>query len=450
MTPRALVAMLGIAISAALVLAMQRRRYDARETGWVIAAFIAHLISAVLQVLVTTRFYRGGDVTLYQYTGRQIARLIDFDPGLFLPRTLGLVFQTGDHVFPFDVIGAGASTGTMQGIAALIIWSLGDSLYVSGLVASLGAFFGQLALYRVFRAHVPLEQRRTVLLAALLVPSVVFWSSALLKESVAMAGLGWVLVAMDRFFRGERLRSLPVLFAGATPIALVKPYVLFALVLSSVVWWYWHRELHVARRPRVRLRPGYVVLAGVGAVVAMVLLGQVFPRYAFDNVIDEASRLQAVGAQVSGGSNYALAENVRGSPIGQLGFAPLALFTALFRPLIFEARNAPMFVNALEMTLLLLLFLRALWEHSWRSLWSRLGRSPLFVFAIAFVAVFGVAVGLASTNLGTLSRYRVPLVPFFAAVVLLLARGGPLPVWTEEEPGEKASGLPSSRLRSAS
>jgi hypothetical protein len=35
------------------------------------------------------------------------------------------------------------------------------------------------------------------------------------------------------------------------------------------------------------------------------------------------------------------------------------------------------------------------------------------------VLLFGMAVGLTTTNLGTLSRYRMPLVPFFAALLVL-------------------------------
>jgi hypothetical protein len=46
--------------------------------------------------------------------------------------------------------------------------------------------------------------------------------------------------------------------------------------------------------------------------------------------------------------------------------------------------------------------------------------NPLLVFAFMFVLGLGVAVGLTSTNLGTLSRYRVPLVPFFASLLVVL------------------------------
>ena len=45
---------------------------------------------------------------------------------------------------------------------------------------------------------------------------------------------------------------------------------------------------------------------------------------------------------------------------------------------------------------------------------------PFLVFCTVFVIAFGIAVGLTSTNLGTLSRYRSPILPFFAVLLLVL------------------------------
>jgi len=38
------------------------------------------------------------------------------------------------------------------------------------------------------------------------------------------------------------------------------------------------------------------------------------------------------------------------------------------------------------------------------------------------VGTFSVAVGLATTNLGTLSRYRMPMMPFYVTFILLLGQ----------------------------
>jgi hypothetical protein len=47
-------------------------------------------------------------------------------------------------------------------------------------------------------------------------------------------------------------------------------------------------------------------------------------------------------------------------------------------------------------------------------------RTPLLVFSLVFVLVFGVGIGLAAMNLGSLSRYRAPLMPFYVTLLLVL------------------------------
>lgn len=110
--------------------------------------------------------------------------------------------------------------------------------------------------------------------------------------------------------------------------------------------------------------------------------------------------------------------------VGRLAYAPAALLTSLFRPFLFEAHNLPSLANALETTVLTLLFARILFTRSLGKVRRQIADNPFLVFCIVFVIAFGIAVGLASSNLGTLSRYRSPLMPFF--VVLLVVSGKPL------------------------
>lgn len=46
--------------------------------------------------------------------------------------------------------------------------------------------------------------------------------------------------------------------------------------------------------------------------------------------------------------------------------------------------------------------------------------NPFLSMCAGFTATFGVVVGLATTNLGTLSRYRAPMVPFFVGMLLVV------------------------------
>jgi branched-subunit amino acid transport protein len=163
-------------------------------------------------------------------------------------------------------------------------------------------------------------------------------------------------------------------------------------------------------------------VAAVLGVGGIVVLGQYFPEYALDNFTARTGELQQLGRR--DGSAYTLSDETPTTVVGQLAYAPAALLTSLFRPVLFEVHNLLTLANAVEMTVLTFLFARILFTRNLGKVRRQIEDNPLLVFCVVFVIAFGIAVGLASSNLGTLSRYRCPLLPFF--VVLLLVLGKPL------------------------
>jgi hypothetical protein len=123
---------------------------------------------------------------------------------------------------------------------------------------------------------------------------------------------------------------------------------------------------------------------------------------------------------MGGGSNYALSGEIPTTLVGQIVYAPAALLTSLFRPAIFEVHNLLMLASAVETTVLMLLFGRILFTRNLGAVRRQIMEDPFLVFCVVFAVTFGIAVGLASTNLGTLSRYRSPILPFFAVLLLVL------------------------------
>jgi hypothetical protein len=154
-------------------------------------------------------------------------------------------------------------------------------------------------------------------------------------------------------------------------------------------------------------------------------IGSFFPDLRSDQVIDSVAHSQAAWqAQheegLGGNSDIDIGSGEARSPMQQLVFVPFALVNAFFRPMLFEARGLPMIGAAVENTLLMLAVASLLRAGRRRLIVPALIETPLLVFAVAFCFVFGVGVGLATGNLGSLSRYRVPMMPFYATVVLVL------------------------------
>jgi hypothetical protein len=45
---------------------------------------------------------------------------------------------------------------------------------------------------------------------------------------------------------------------------------------------------------------------------------------------------------------------------------------------------------------------------------------PMFLTSVCFVLLFALGVGASTPNLGTISRYRIPLIPFFMAAAAVV------------------------------
>jgi hypothetical protein len=402
----------GLALACSTGLSRQERK-------WVAISFVMHVGFACAQVPIAYGFYGGSDMFLYTSYGEILARLMDRDASRVIPEVTALLLHR-QHGLPMWIIGAGTSTGTMSALAAWTFYLLGPSKYAACIVFAMLSLCGKIAMYRVFRANVQPGSRLLVAVATLLIPSFVFWSAGLIKEAVAIAGFGWALLGVHLWITQNRpgLGALLV-FAGSVPVLLVKAYILFPFALAAGSWFYWSRSL---RRGRVRIRPAYLALAGVMGFGGIVLLAHYFPQYSPDTFSERAYDLQHIGRGMRGGSNYALSGEVPNTLTGQLAYAPVALLAALFRPAIFEVNNVLMLANALETAVLTILMARIFFTRSLSGIRRQIAEDPFLLFCCVFVVSFGIAVGLTSTNLGTLSRYRSPILPFFAFLLFSLGR----------------------------
>jgi hypothetical protein len=409
-----------VAVFASALGLMQTARFDAVEKPLLRVALLAHGACGFVHILVTTSLYEGGDLFNFTAYGERLAELLRYDFGGTASSVLALLFHQTPSVDlgTFEV--EGSSTGSMFGLAGWLVYLTGGSVYTLGTVISMAAYFGQVALYEAFKSEFQKPVHRRLLFAAVLVPSVIFWSAALLKEAVTMIGLGHALLGMVRLRRKVSTDAAARLVLGALPIGLTKPYILFGLVLAGAVWLY----AEVSRAKHTAFKAGYVLMAVALAMAGVMALGSVFPQYAISGVVDQAVNQRASSvAAATGGSDFAVDTAVGADEMSlptEMALAPWAIVTAIYRPSFFDATSVQVAVNAVETSALLFVTIRALRRRRLKEAWATVASTPMLMFALVFSLVLGLGVGLSTSNFGTLSRYRMPLAPFFWALILVL------------------------------
>ena len=415
--------MLAVLLLCACAAAIYIRRFGSSERPLMWVSFVAHQVAGVLSIWVNKYYYGYGDMLAYHEFGVVAAGRLRADFWQLAPGLLRLLVHSSEPL-PIPMETLTSSSGAIQAISAFSSYLLFDSLYATcALIAGL-AFLSKVALYSVTCEELPHLPRRPLLCVCTLLPSAVFWSCSLLKEPIAMIGLlsiiyGWQQLTHAR----NRLQGLVLTAGGALTVFAVKAYILPALVVSLAAWRL-ARKIHEGRGD-VTFKAGHAIIIAASAVLLVSVTGALLPQFAPEALSDQLAGLQTVGAVVEGGSNFALGRGA-GSPGSQAALAPLGLATALFRPMLFDITAPIVIPSALEMTIFLLAAILALVRRGVLASLSELIRRPFLSFCAVFVLIFGTLVGLGTTNMGALSRYRMPLTPFFATLLIALIARDPV------------------------
>lgn len=393
-------------------------KFDRVERNFIFLGHFAHTVATFGMFVVMTYFYSGGDMMLYHDTGGVLANMVKEQPELFGDL---LSLATGGKPRVFEFIPAfRSSTGVMIGVAAVLHLLLSGSFLASCLVLSGVAYFGQVWLYLGFREHLPQIAYARAAIAAFCMPSVVFWSSGLLKEAVSLGGLGLAFYGVSGIVKAGRLkvfRLLAILIGGWT-VGIIKAYILFPLALGGAFWFATERSRR--RHGKVSLKFSHLLAGGLIGLALVTALGELFPRFSFENLGTETASLQQAYRTIDAGSSFGMGFEGADSLQDQIIFAPVALVSSLLRPFIFEAHNLMALISALETSVLLFLWIFLFQKIGIRRIVKRVKSEPLLIFCLVFFLIFAVAVGLAAPNLGTLSRYRIPMFPIYGLFVLLL------------------------------
>ncbi len=410
------------------------RGWGRTERRIALASVAAHCFGGIAQEFVYSVLYtRGGDMTLYQFYGEAIGRYLSNDFARNAPDVVDLLFQNGRSPLPFFVMRAGSSTGSMSALAGFISYAWSNELYVIGAGIGVMSTLGSVLFFKSLRGEIRAEHRVTCAAVVFLLPSVVFWSSALLKESVIMFGIGLTTYGIQRSFVLRRyvLGWLSIIIGGSI-IAIYKSYVLagfFCAVPPLIL------AIRASRRGQApRVSPSRIFTLAVLGFLFLYAFGQVFEQYAVTDLGGELANEQSATLISRGGSTYKLVSSGSSSLVGQLAYAPAAIITVLFRPFLFEATNTQSAVNALESTALLLLVVASIRRVGVRDMLKHLLKHPMLLFVATYALALGLGIGLATTNLGTLSRYRIPMYAHFAvlATIFFLEHRARRPLQVEE------------------
>ena len=288
----------------------------------------------------------------------------------------------------------------------------------TALLFALFAFFGLWSLFQVAYRRFP-EFHFQFAFGALFIPSVAFWGSGILKDTITLGAVGFIVYSFDSvFFRVRRVLWNLVLFVLMCFVVYsIKKYILLS-ILPALIFWYFLANANRVRNTvlRTMIYPVFLVVGvSIGYVIAD-RVGEDDPRYALEN-LSQTAAITAYdirygwGARFGENSGYTLGE-LDGSLGSLLRLAPAAINVSLFRPYLWEVRNPFMLLSAVESLFLLALTLWVLRKSGLKGFFKH-AIKPFPLFCFTFSILFAFAVGVSTFNFGTLARYKIPLMPLY-------------------------------------
>jgi hypothetical protein len=388
-------------------------------------ALTLKIIGAIALGFIYQFYYSGGDTFAYHTHGSRVLwdKLIE-DPSIaikafFSHGTYGeglweisdeIWFWRDNNSFTIVQISAFFDLITFSSYSATAV--------LFAFISFLGLWFLFLAFYELF-PHL----HRWLAIACFFIPSVFFWGSGILKDTIIMACIGFATFQIKRIFIDKRISviGLAILMASAVLAFSIKKYVLLCFIPAALFWVY-AGNLYKMKSPALRfiLLPVMLILTLFTGFYAIQKIGANDPRYALDKIAKTAQITAYDIRYWSGrdaGSGYSLGE-LDGSFSSIIKLGPQAVIVSLFRPYLWEVKNILMLLSSLEATVLLCFTLFLLFKRPlsfFRSL-----SDPNVLFCFIFSITFSFAVGVSTYNFGTLARYKIPMLPFFAMGLVLV------------------------------
>lgn len=393
-----------------------------------ITAFALRMLGSVAYSMLVQYYYGYGDAFTYYAGGNFIIDQIQKDFGnvkyLFtsakeLQRLYALEVGKTDGLNGY--IATDASLAVMKASAMISVLSFNKFL-ISSIFFALFSFAGQWKLFRVFNDINNGKNKKIMAIAVLYTPAIWFWSSGLIKESICMGALGFIISIVYNGIVKKRITVLDwiLLIIFIYLIYVIKSYII--IILAAV---FFLTILFVIFQ-NIKLFVLKVFLIILTSVLILLFLSlSDFSDQLNDLALDAVSQIETFQKTYQSlqeeNSKAAFEMDSFDPSAGNLFLrTPGVIFSCLFRPFLWESKKIIIVFSSLESTLLLLSTLFLLFKSKLAGFFKIIFTDPYIFFCFVFSLILAAVIGFTTFNFGTMTRYKIILLPFYYFLLVII------------------------------
>lgn len=290
----------------------------------------------------------------------------------------------------------------LKGNAFIKILSVFDLLsfgnyYVNVIFYSFITMLGPLCVFRVMNDVFP-NRKYVVLVATILLPSFLYWTSGIHKEGLIFTGLG--LIVYSVYFGTKEwkfgIKKIVSIFIGLLLVLVLRNFIIIILLPALLTW------IISLKWPRRSLA---VFIALYSLFIVMFFLARyISPSLDFPQAV--VTKQQEFLKIVGGRTTVPITE-LEPTAASFLKNTPQAFSLSILRPYPSDVKHILSLAASIEVIVLLSLFLLLIIYHK-----NEIQSRPFLYFCLFFSFTLLLAIGFSVNNLGAISRYRSVVLPF--------------------------------------
>lgn len=387
------------------------------------------LLGAIMITLLFNLYYQGGDSSAFFNDGRLLNKTILAYPS----QGLRMLWASGNpNTWPDDLSNFTEgfrfyypeNTWFVCKISCILQFFTFRSMLCTSMLFS---FFSALAIWKFFKLMCriyPFAQNGFKW-AILFVPNLLLWGSGILKDTVTFACLLTIFCCIYFIFSegSKKMRNLIILIVASYVLFVVKSYILISFLGSAFLWVPFLIKQKIRNKLLRSLVTPFIIVLIIGGVLASYnALTSYLQDFALENVLQTVSKtgkyLKYV-SELQDGSTYDIGE-MQPTVAGMASKIPAAVNVTLFRPYIWESKKPIILFAAMESFLIMLFTIFVLLKLNPLRFFYYIFKDPILLTFLVFTIIFSAFVGVSSFNFGTLTRYRIPCIPFYLSILSVL------------------------------
>lgn len=286
--------------------------------------------------------------------------------------------------------------------AVLRIFSFGN-YHVHSVILNFISFVGSVGLARFFLHFVPSKWK--VFIAVFMVPSVIFWSSGILKESLLLFTMGIFCFFIYKLATTKKWTYLLYLILPFCLLVLLKFYV-FVAFFPAIVGWYF------SETTKYKWISYPIVIISLASLAT--ILGYLNPSFDFIHILVRKQH-DFIRMSIEMKVNSAIKMDFLDENLfSVLKAIPMGILNSLTRPWPFEIKNFLFVPAVIENIILVILIAFALLKR------TKIENTSFnfIIFCFLFTFLLYAIIGISTPILGALVRYKIPAMPFLVIAIL--------------------------------